>query len=179
MPATSQQLGKAFQDLIKAQNKTYKKAGLADIEETTAKVQIQHRGPGGMVRGRAKKGNCDFVGSSHLIGGRKLVFDAKSTKGQSFPLKNIKDHQMTRLENQAGAGGAIAFLLVEFSDLGRYFIAPLRWLLPWWQAWREGEFTGDKAPASIPLREFERAAIEVTRQGSRLDYLGSIVKIAS
>lgn len=178
MPATSQSLGKAFETLIKDQNKAYKKAGLADIEQTTAKIRIQHRGPGGMVRGRAKKGNCDFVGSSRLIGGRKLVFDAKSTKGDRLPLKNIKTTQMAALENQAGAGGAIAFLLVEFSELGRYFIAPLRWLLPWWQAWREAEFTGDKAPASIPLREFEKAAIEITRQGNRLDYLESVVTIA-
>lgn len=178
MPATSQSLGKAFETLINDQNKAYKKAGLADIEQTTAKIRIEHRGPGGRVRGRAKKGNVDFVGSSRLIGGRKIVFDAKSTKGDRFPLKNIKNTQMTALVNQAGAGGAIAFVLVEFSELERYFVAPLAWLKPWWDAWWEGEFTGDRAPASIPLREFEKAAIEVTRQGKRLDYLESVVKIA-
>lgn len=179
MSQTSQKLGRDFEQLVVKQNAEYLKAGAAHITQGTARISIQHRGPGGLVRGRSRKGLVDFEGPVSLLGGRMIAFDCKSTKGSRFPLSNIPSSQITCLENRSQAGGAVCFFFICFSELERYFIAPLAWLKPWWDAWWEGEFTGEKAPASIPLKEFEMAAIEVTRQGKRLDYLQSIVNIAS
>lgn len=187
MGATSHQLGKAFEQLIQDQNKAYLKAGMADIRKTTARIAIQHRGAGGRVQGRARKGDVDFVGPVLVLGGRMIAFDAKSTKGKRFPFSNIDLEQVNYLQRSSKRGGALTFLLVEFSELERYFIVPWDWFYERWCQWHgryDIELKGDRivskdAPASLTLEEIAEAGTEIRREGKRLDYLEVIVKSAS
>lgn len=186
MAATSHQLWKAFEQLIQTQNKAYLKAGMADIRKTTARIAIQHRGAGGRVQGRARKGDVDFVGPVLVLGGRMIAFDAKSTKGKRFSFKNIDLDQVNFLQRNAKRGGALTFLLVEFSELERYFIIPWDWFYERWERWWDrynnlflvgGHVAMDKVPASLTLEEIVGASIEVKRDGKKLDYLTIIVEM--
>jgi recombination protein U len=187
MALTSQQLGRAFELLIQGQNKAYLKVGMADIRKTTARITIQCRGAGGRVQGRAYKGDVDFQGPVLVLGGRMIAFDAKSTKGRRFSFTGITLEQVNSLWRSARRGGAIAFLLVEFSDEGRYFIVPFDWFYERWLAWHKrhdvfelgGHLAQKAVPASITLEEVAEAGTEIRRDGKRLDYLESIVKSAS
>lgn len=185
MGATSHQLGKAFEQLIQDQNKAYLKAGMADIRKTTARIAIQHRGAGGRVQGRARKGDVDFVGPVLVLGGRMIAFDAKSTKGKRFPFSNIDLEQVNYLQRSAKRGGALTFLLVEFSELERYFIIPWDWFYERWAKWHgrhdnfelvDGKLVAETVPASLSLEEIVGASVEVKRDGKKLDYLAIIVE---
>lgn len=112
-------LGRRFETLIENANKQYAHAGQALIEKQEVANKFVH---GKMIY--SSKAAPDFMGA--IKGGRAIVFDAKSTKGQSFPLLNItrRMHQLdflTRMEKL----GAIAFYLIEFADHNRYFILPI------------------------------------------------------
>lgn len=86
--------------------------------------------------------------------GRYIDFEAKETQlSTSFPLQNIHEHQVNHMfavKQQQG----IAFFVIKFSKLERYFILFIEDFLPYWQRMKEG---GRK---SITLQEFETSAYE-------------------
>lgn len=88
--------------------------------------------------------------------GKYIDFEAKETKNNtSFPLQNLHDHQvehMRQVERQDG----IAFLIIRFSLLNRYFLIPFDVVHDKW----ERMLTGGRK--SIPITELENEAIELT-----------------
>lgn len=160
--------GKAFQKLINETNECYSRIRAAFIVETSAKVDIQAFGQHGTVMGKARKGPVDYLGSVKGLG---IAFDAKSTKGKSMPLKNIHRHQITFLRKWTESGQGVAFLLVEFSSLERYFVLPWKALEAIWGAYDDGD-----GPASCSLAYFEKHGHEIKRIESFLDYLLPIVQ---
>ena len=59
--------------------------------------------------------------------GKYIDFEAKETKNKtSFPLSNIHEHQIQHMKSVTEQDG-IAFLIVKFSSLDRYFIRSLRY----------------------------------------------------
>ena len=82
--------------------------------------------------------------------GNYIDFEAKETKSKtSFPLQNIHEHQIIHMENVTKQNG-IAFVIVKFSPLDRYFIVPYDIIKKKWERMIAG---GRK---SIALAEFER-----------------------
>lgn len=112
-------LGKHFEQIIINANRQYLLTGQAVIE----KQEVANK----FINGKmiySDKAAPDFMGA--LKGGRAIVFDAKSTGGQSFPLANItrRRHQLEFLSRMEKLG-ALAFYLVEFTEHNRYFILPI------------------------------------------------------
>ena len=147
-------LGKRFEMLVESSNISYYFQGLAWIE----KQEVQKK----IVRGQTvytKKGAPDFMGV--VSGGRAVVFDCKSTRGKTLPLKNILDrpHQLQQLSKTHELGG-IAFYLVEFVDYDRYFVLTI----PELKAFIERE-----TRKSIPIDEFKREVMGCLE--TKLDYL--------
>ena len=147
-------LGKRLETLIESANISYYFQDLAWIE----KQEVQKK----YVNGRlayTKKGAPDFMGV--VAGGRAVCFDCKSTKGKNLPLKNImkRPHQLQQLTKTHKLGG-IAFYLVGFEDLDRYFILTI----PELEAFLE-----DNTRKSIPLDYFSKEVKE--NRESCLDYL--------
>lgn len=66
----------------------------------------------------------DFVGL--ISGGLFVAYDAKETKNKtSFPLKNIKAHQVDYLNVVQKLGG-LSFFMIHFKELyDEVFIAPM------------------------------------------------------
>ena len=147
-------LGKRLETIVESANITYYFRDLAWIE----KQEVQKK----YVNGRlayTKKGAPDFMGT--VSGGRSVAFDCKSTKGKNLPLKNIMDrpHQLQQLTKQHKLGG-IAFYLVGFEDLNKYFILTIPDL---------ERFLATNGRKSIPLDYFKREVREST--DNCLDYL--------
>lgn len=153
-------LGKKFETLIENANKQYKFAGLALIE----KQEVANK----FINGKmiySNKAAPDFMGA--VKGGRAIVFDAKSTKGQSFPLANItrRMHQLDFLKGMEQLG-AYSFYLIEFADYGKYFILPINTAVA---CIERAEAGGRK---SIALHEF---VLEVKGTFTNaLDYLAAL-----
>ena len=154
-------LGKRFEELIENANIQYMLSGSALIEKTEVQTK--------MINGKmiyTKKGMPDFVGT--IEGGKSIAFDAKSTKGKSFPIKNIlsRVHQLQYLTRTERLGGH-AFYLIEFKDLSRFFLASIQEI----EKAVERSYNGGRK--SIPIEEFE---MEVFPGGMYcLDYLAPIL----
>ncbi len=73
----------------------------------------------------AKQSTVDYTGV--LRGGKSIAFDAKETQSKtSFPLSNIKDHQLAYLIFHQKLGG-ISFFMIHFKKMysDQVFITPL------------------------------------------------------
>ena len=106
--------------------------------------------------------------------GYYIDFEAKETENKtSFPLKNIHQHQVTHMKQVTNQKG-IAFMIVRFSSLDRYFVVPFDILE---EAWTTMEQGGRK---SIPLKVFETKAYEITPgYNPRIDYLSVISNLVA
>ena len=149
--------GAAFESMIELTNAYYRRRGDAVIE----KQEIQTK----MIRGKmtyTKKGAPDFMGT--LARGKAICFDCKSTAKPSLPLSDLmkRPHQLEFMIEWENTGG-IAFYLVEFSAVRRYFMLfPMQLK----RAIEEAEMGGRK---SIPM---ESMNIEVKAgTGLAVDYL--------
>ena len=94
----------------------------------------------------AKKSTVDFAGL--VKGGIFIAYDAKECMSKtSFPLANIKDHQLAYLRMVRDMGG-IAFFMIHFKALynNKVFITPISFVDRYWLG------NGRK---SIPVKEFK------------------------
>ena len=70
--------------------------------------------------------------------GHYIDFEAKETKSKtSFPLQNIHEHQMIHMKNVTKQKG-IAFVIVKFSTLNRYFVVPYDMIENKWERMKAG-----------------------------------------
>jgi len=101
------------------QNILYRKDARALILKVEVPIIITRKG---LV---AKQSTVDYTGT--LKGGKSIAFDAKETQTKtSFPLANIKEHQLAYLSFQQKLGG-IAFFMIHFKKVypELAFITPL------------------------------------------------------
>ena len=101
--------------------------------------------------------------------GRYVDFEAKETKNKtSFPLQNIHSHQVLHMKHVIDQLG-LAFFIIHFSSLDRYFLLPFEQFHPLWKRMEDG---GRK---SITLEEMKERSIEIsTGYQPRLDYLQAV-----
>lgn len=94
----------------------------------------------------AQQSTVDYVGT--LSGGMSIDFDAKETTNKtSFPLANIKQHQLIYLDFKFSLG-SIAFLFIHFKKIykDKAFITPIPFVMEY--------YNGLHKRKSIPLKEF-------------------------
>jgi penicillin-binding protein-related factor A (putative recombinase) len=175
MAAKTKSTGGALEALVRKRADDYKAEGL-ELEQGSPRFAGTVDGQG-RARGRlVAKGGLDFSGD---FWGRRVTFDAKSTKGKSFPIdpkRTVKPHQARRLR-EAHERGAIAFLLVEFSELPdgpRYFALTWPVLAPYWEQADRARYLGGKAAPSIPLEVFKQSCAAVVKERGGLDLVAAI-----
>ena len=157
--------GKELEDRIIKQNEHYLKQGIATIKKIPNKWVIRRKGPHIVGANPAPSGLCDFIGTSKLVSGRLIVFDAKECKLKTrFPLKNIKPEQMDHMQETVEHGG-IAFLIVHFTELNETYFLPYSFVKPYWDAAEKEE-----GPSSIPLDEIREKCPQIID----MDYLPHI-----
>lgn len=96
----------------------------------------------------------DYTGVVNSI---PITFDAKETQNKtSFPLSNIKQHQMEKLDTWVKCGGK-AFLIVYFVEHEKMYLLSYEILKEYWDSSLKG---GRK---SIPYKEFEDNCIAIVQ----------------
>lgn len=161
--------GKTLEDEINETNAYYKVRKLAIVHKKPVPIQIvkvEYPSRSAAVIREAYFRTPSTTDYNGVWNGYYIDFEAKETESKtSFPLKNIHPHQITHMLEVIEQNG-IAFMIVRFSSLERYFVLPMPTILDAWNIMEEG---GRK---SIPLPTFEQQGFEL-KPGyyPRIDYL--------
>ncbi|MFC5603289.1 Holliday junction resolvase RecU [Sporosarcina koreensis] len=164
--------GKTLEDELNETNEYYLSNNEAVIHKKPVPIQIVHvkypaRSAAVITEAYFRSpSTTDYNG---VWKGKYIDFEAKETKNTtSFPLQNIHDHQVEHMKKVTEQAG-IAFLLVKFTVLDRYFIIPYEYFEKKWERMIAG---GRK---SITLSEMEEISIEIKAGfNPRLDYLAAL-----
>ena len=168
--------GKTLEDELNETNEYYLSNNKAVIHKKPVPIQIVHvkypaRSAAVITEAYFRSpSTTDYNG---VWKGKYIDFEAKETKNTtSFPLQNIHEHQVEHMKKVTDQAG-IAFLLVKFTVLDRYFIIPYEYFEKKWERMIAG---GRK---SITLSEMEEISIEIQAgYNPRLDYLAALDSIS-
>lgn len=164
--------GKTLEDELNDSNEYYNSRGLAVIHKKPVPIQIvnvRYPARSAAVITEAYFKTASTTDYNGVWQGKYIDFEAKETKNKtSFPLQNIHDHQVEHMR-QVNRQQGIAFLIIRFSVLDRYFLLPFQQFIKKWTRMTDG---GRK---SITLSEIEEISIEL-KPGfqPRLDYLNAL-----
>ena len=81
-----------------------------------------------------QQSTVDYIGA---VQGIPVCFDAKECHADTFPLANVHPHQIRFMKEFEEQGG-IAFLLIFYSQLDRFYYLPYRELAVFWRRMEEG-----------------------------------------
>ena len=163
--------GSAFEELVDFTNRLYIQKGEAVIQKVPTPitpVEVNNRQRTITNAYFEKKSTVDFIGVS---GGLAICFDAKETKMQSLPLRNIHQHQVEFMERFRLQGG-FSFLLVSFAAKDEVFVLPSHVLYSFCEDAKKG---GRK---SVPYDSFVSANLVKSGSGYPLHYLAVVRSLA-
>jgi recombination protein U len=115
--------GSAFEELVDMTNQLYAQKELAIIQKVPTPitpVAVDNKSRTITSAYFEKKSTIDFIGVAQ---GLPICFDAKETRQQNLPLKNIHAHQIEFMEAFRKQQGC-SFLLVHFLTKGEVFLLP-------------------------------------------------------
>lgn len=163
--------GKSLEVAIETANAQYDAREVALIDKVAVPVKVKALNKEGRVADGwyEHKSTVDYKG---ITNGVSIAFDAKSTTNKaSFPLKNIKNHQIAYLRKHQQQKG-ISFMLIEFAVHHEHYIIMFDQLAEWWAGAVQG---GRK---SIPHEFFIENCIRCgPGRGIALDYLASLPQV--
>ena len=167
--------GKTLEDELNETNDYYLQLGLAVIHKKPVPVQIvkvEYPSRSAAVIKEAYFRAPSTTDYNGVWNGKYIDFEAKETENKtSFPLKNIHEHQIHHMSQVTKQNG-MAFLIIRFSSLQRYFIIRFETFEIFWNRMIAG---GRK---SVTLQEIEETAFEI-KPGAfpRIDYLPILQKL--
>jgi recombination protein U len=164
--------GMALEEELNESNEFYLSRGIAVIHKKPVPIQVVNvnypaRSAAVITEAYFRTpSTTDFNG---VWNGKYIDFEAKETKSStSFPLQNIHAHQVDHMKSVWKQGG-LAFFIIKFTLLDRYFIVPYDRFERFWERMETG---GRK---SITLAEFKKAGIEISPGfNPRIDYLHAV-----
>jgi len=159
--------GSAFEDMIDMTNQLYTKRGIAVVQKVPTPitpVEVDNKKRTITSAYFEKKSTVDFIGVAQ---GLAICFDAKETRQQSLPLRNIHLHQVEFMENFRMQQG-VSFLLVHFHITGEILLLPSE-KLAFYHI--QGQNGGRK---SIPYSDFNPAFIVPNESGFPVHYLVAV-----
>lgn len=162
--------GMAFEAMINHTNHSYALKNLAVINKRPTPVKVMKSKGTRVLQGfYESKSTVDYDG---VYKGRAIYFEAKSTKSNRFPLKNISQHQMDHMY-KADRAGALCFFLIESKNTNQVFLVLFSTMQHFWE---HAKLRGSK---SIPIDDFNYYAAGEVRSGNGvpLDYLPVIEKL--
>lgn len=164
--------GKSLEDELNDTNEYYTANGIAVIHKKPVPIQVvnvRYPARSAAVITEAYFRTPSTTDYNGVWNGYYVDFEAKETKNKtSFPLQNIHSHQVEHMK-QVNDQSGLAFFIVNFSSLDRYFLLPFIDFLPFWKRMEDG---GRK---SITLAEMEERSVEIEAgYQPRLDYLQAV-----
>ncbi|MEF9952939.1 MAG: Holliday junction resolvase RecU [Clostridium sp.] len=159
--------GDLFEEIINHSNRIYKNKGIALIQKIATPMKPKRAGNKIVGAYYEEKSTLDYIGTCN---GQAIAFDAKETSNKnSFPLKNIKDHQIDFMHEWVNNGGQ-AFLLINFKVYRKVFRIDFNQIQPIWKRYKSNP--GVRGMCSIPYDFFISNCKEIkSGRGAALDYL--------
>jgi len=159
--------GSAFEELVDLTNQLYAQKGLAIIQKVPTPITpiaVDNKARTITQAYFEKKSTVDFIGAAQGI---PICFDAKETKLENLPLKNIHEHQVVFMEKFTQQKG-IAFLLVHFAKKNEVYLLPSADIT---RFWHEAQHGGRK---SIPYDSFNKKLLVPNKNGFPVHYLVAV-----
>ena len=129
--------GSTLEEYINRTNEKYLENGLALIQKIPTPItpitidqQTRHI----TLAYFDQKSTVDYIGA---VQGIPVCFDAKECHTDTFPLRNIHEHQVVFMENFEKQGG-IAFFLVSYTARDEFYYLRFGKLLEFWQRMKDG-----------------------------------------
>lgn len=129
--------GSNLEELVNMTNDIYKEKGLAlvqkiptpitpvEFDKTTRRITMAYF---------EKVSTVDYIG---VVQGIPICFDAKECNTDTFPLRNIHDHQVDFMKRFEAQGG-VSFLLLYFTARNECYYLPFRTLMEYIERVKEG-----------------------------------------
>jgi recombination protein U len=161
--------GSTLEELINRTNEMYREKGLALIQKIPTPitpVRMDKESRHITLAYFEQRSTVDYIGA---VQGIPICFDAKECNAETFPLANIHPHQvefMKAFEEQKG----VAFFLIYYTNINRFYYLPLRDLLVFWNRREEG---GRK---SFRREELDESFYLTARNGFLVPYLDGIAR---
>jgi recombination protein U len=158
-----------LETLVNHANTVYMQSGKAVVFKVPTPTKVLYKNYNGyrmpVKAFHDSKAWLDYVG---VVNGKAITFDAKETKKKtSFPLQNLKPHQVYAMDQWNKCGGK-SFLIVWFKTINEVYLLPAKVVLYWYKASLEG---GRK---SIPYKQFQTDAIHIlSGNHTYLDWLSA------
>lgn len=163
---THRNRGKFLESLIDNANVIYKRMGVADVDKIPTALQITKDNGSNVIARKEKAKWVDYVGVTDK---KTVIFDAKETKGKSFPLANLKEHQYQKMKSWWFLGHE-AFLVVNFSEEKEIYRLPFEIIHNYYERYLLG-----MSPKSINIKAFkEHGKLLAPGEGMALDYLNGL-----
>jgi len=148
--------GDNLENLITQVNSIYDRNGLALVTKIPVPIKVLRILKGKIVEAFfEEKSILDFQG---IIQGNPVTFDAKETKENYLPLKNIHTHQikfMEKFDKQKG----LAFIFCHFTTHDRFFLIPVDTICEYYY----NSLKGDRK--SIPIESLDSKYEIQTKNG--------------
>lgn len=160
--------GSSLEELINLTNHKYRENNLALIQKIPTpikpiKIDKAHRQI--TLAYFEQRSTVDYIGA---VQGIPVCFDAKECQTKTFPLQNVHEHQIVFMEDFERQGG-IAFLLLYFSEAGKYYYLRFSDLVKFWNRAKTGQ------RKSFKIEELDKD-FEIVCSGYYLHYLEAIQK---
>lgn len=162
--------GSKLEMLLNMTNNEYRSADIAIVDKVPPPLKV------GEVSGKKVKAYLDkatWVDYNGIYKGRSLIFDAKESTVERFPLANLAEHQYNTLKSWH-RHGAVSFLIVAFwlknkNEPEIYYLS-FEQLASFWE---QKDLGGSKSiPISFFRTECERV---IGRNGFTADYLKCLI----
>lgn len=129
--------GSTLEELINRTNEQYREKGLALIQKIPTPitpVRMDKENHHITLAYFDQRSTVDYIGA---VQGIPVCFDAKECSAETFPLANIHPHQVAFMKDFEKQNG-VAFFLIYYSKLDRFYYLTLERLLTFWKRMEEG-----------------------------------------
>lgn len=159
--------GSALEEYINITNTKYREHGLALVQKIPTPIKpVELDKEKGNIKKAffEERSTVDYIG---MVQGYGICFDAKETTKETYPLRNIHEHQMSFMEDFEAQRG-IAFFILSFTLKDEVYFIPYRFIKERFKIMKEG---GKKSFHYKEIKNFYR--IE-NRNGYLLHYIEAL-----
>lgn len=159
--------GSTLEEMVNRTNEWYQEKGLALMQKiptpiTPVKMDKEHRQI--TLAYFDQRSTIDYIGA---VQGIPVCFDAKECVTDTFPLRNIHEHQMEFMEAFERQGG-IAFVLIYYSAKNRLYYLRFEELCTYWRR------AGDGGRKSFRFEELDDRFFMEFLRGCYVPYLDAL-----
>ena len=129
--------GSTLEDLVNRTNEQYREKGLALVQKIPTPITPVRMDKDSRHITLAyfdQRSTVDYIGA---VQGIPVCFDAKECSTDTFPLANIRPHQVAFMRDFEKQNG-VAFFLIFFSHLNQFYYLTFRELMDFWNRMEQG-----------------------------------------